>query len=439
MGNPFSTEVSSTQSPLVSLNFNQSPEKLFVFKIRLSEEEKILAIIKYWLRILNIKLGWIHEFDKLVINYAITFILFDLFHSSSQLINTFTGHTGIVWSIDYSIFDDNQFICSGSSDKTVRVFDVQNNKQVQSFNGHTDSVNSVKFSPYHYHNYRQNVICSSSSDNTIRFWDFKYNQQLQLFEGYTSGVGGIEFSPFNCGRYLCSGLRDNTIRLWDVETHKSLHVFNGHDYSVWCVAISPLQSNNNNDNKSNNIGVIGGNGYTICSGSVDNTIRIWDIETTKQVIVFKGHKHWIRSVKYGSNELGNIGCANTILSGSNDKSVRLWDIRSNKQIQLFNGHTSAVASVEYSPFIIKNNDEIVGGNSNVICSGSWDTTIQFWDIRSNKNELFVLKGDHMEDTAIISLKFASLKKREDYGQKSNDGCGVHLYYGSWRGPIRAWG
>ncbi|ETO11164.1 hypothetical protein RFI_26212 [Reticulomyxa filosa] len=128
--------------------------------------------------------------------------------------------------------------------------------------------------------------------------------------------------------------------------------------------------------------MVGGNGYTICSGSSDKTIRIWDIETTKQLNIFKGHTDYVNSVKYGSNEL-----LNTILSGSSDHSVRLWDIRSGQQIQMFNEHTSLVHAVEYSPFLIKNNDEVIGGNSNVICSGSWDNTIRFWDIRSNEKEL----------------------------------------------------
>ncbi|ETO36060.1 G-protein beta WD-40 repeats containing protein, partial [Reticulomyxa filosa] len=250
-----------------------------------------------------------------------------------------------VWSIDYSIFGDCQFICSGSHDKTVRVCDVDNNKQIQSFNGYSDSVYCVKFSSYHYHNTRQHVICSSSNDKTIRFWDFKNNKQLQIFHGHTCGVTGIEFSQFNGGRYLCSGSCDKTIRLWDVETSKSLHVFNGHKNDVWCVDISPLQSNSKNNNKMNNIGVFGGNGYTICSGSFDRTIRIWDIETTKQFNVFNGHENIINSVRYGSNEL-----INTILSGSSDKSVRLWDIRSCQQIQVFNGHTNGVFAIEYSPF-----------------------------------------------------------------------------------------
>ncbi|ETN98629.1 hypothetical protein RFI_38862 [Reticulomyxa filosa] len=195
------------------------------------------------------------------------------------------------------------------------------------------------------------------------------------------------------------------IRLWDVETSKSLHVFNGHKEGVWCVDISPLQSNSNNDNnKMNNIGVIGGNGYTICSGSWDNIIRIWDIETTKQFNVLKGHKSIVRSVKYGSNELSN-----TILSGSSDKSVRLWDIRFGQQIQVI-------------------------GNSNVICSGSLDNTIRFWDIRSNKKELYAIEGN-----GILCLKFIKLKKKLNKEEKSNGDCCVSLCFGSTKCSIDVWG
>ncbi|ETO03252.1 Serine/Threonine protein kinase, partial [Reticulomyxa filosa] len=123
--------------------------------------------------------------------------MFDTFCPSSKLINTLTGHTDIVWSIDYSTFDYCQCICSGSADNTVRAWDIDNNKQIQSFNKHSSYLYCVKFSSYYYHNHRQNVICSSSADKTIRFWDFKLNKQLQIFNGRTNCVCGIEFSPFN--------------------------------------------------------------------------------------------------------------------------------------------------------------------------------------------------------------------------------------------------
>ncbi|ETO33932.1 WD-40 repeat protein [Reticulomyxa filosa] len=420
----------SMKTDLKSIPQQQSCfEKKWIFNSSMkSKEEYIQVIIRHWIRTFNIQLGWIKDFDKIVINYASAVFIFDTFRSSSKLINTFTGHTNYVCSIDYSTFDDCQFICSGSGDETVRVWDINNNRQIQSFNRHSDSVICVKFSLYYYHNHRQNVICSSSNDKTIRFWDFKHNKQLHIFNGHTEGVNGLKFSPFNGGRYLCSVSDDKTIRLWDIETSKALHIFNEHKYTVWCVDISPLQSNNKNDNnKMNNIGVIGGNGYTICSGSYDKTIRIWDIETTKQFNVFKGHTNYVMSVKYGSNEL-----LNTILSGSVDSSVRLWDIRSGKQIQVFNGHAYTVWSVEYSPFVIKN----IIGNSNVICSGSEDNTIRFWDTRSNKNELYMIKGDEKEGNGIFCLKFVALKKKKDTKNVKYD---LNLYYGSPKGYIRIWG
>ncbi|ETO25971.1 G-protein beta WD-40 repeats containing protein [Reticulomyxa filosa] len=356
------------------------------------EEEDVQIIIQHWIRILNIKLGWIHDFDKLVVKY----VMFLAVVNPDQVSKFYFGHTSVVFSIDYSTFDGSQFLCSASEDKTVCVWDIETNKQIQLFNGHSDCVNCVKFSPYHYYNNRRNVICSSSHDKTIRFWDIKDNQQFQIFNVYADGVCGIELSPFNCSRYLCSGSFDNTVRLWDIETSKSFTFSIGIQVlcGVWifhpCKVIT--------------IKVI-----------VLEWLVVMDIQfvlghgIVPFLIVFEGHEYAVWSVKYGSNGLGNIGGVNTILSGSYDKSVRLWDIRSGQQIQAFYGHIDYVNAVEYSPFAVNNTE--IGGSSNVICSGSWDNTIRFWDIRSNK-ELYVIKGDYREDSGILCLKFLGLKKKE---------------------------
>ncbi|ETO05120.1 hypothetical protein RFI_32276 [Reticulomyxa filosa] len=359
-----------------------------------------------------------HFFIVIIQNYSwtqATAIFIHTFCSSAKLLKGFREHTHWVNSIDYSAYSDDQLICSGSIDKTVRVWDMETKK---------------KF------NYSMDI--QVMYDQTIRFWDIKNGQQLEKFNVHTDGISGIEFSPFDGGRYLCSGSWDKTICLWDIETFKSLHVFNGHEGRVWCVDMSPLQSSNNS--KSDNIGkdLIGGNGYTICSGSYDNTVRIWDIEKTKSFIIFKGHIGSVMSVRYGSNELGINGGANTILSGSIDKSVRLWDIRSGQQIQVFNGHMRSISAVDYSPFIVNNIE--VGSSSNVICSGSYDNTIRFWDIRSNKNELHAIKGNDKIDDGILCLKFVSLKrKRKDSRNNDSNVCGVNLCYGLWSGSVCIWG
>ncbi|ETO08715.1 WD-40 repeat-containing protein [Reticulomyxa filosa] len=110
-------------------------------------------------------------------------LIIDTFCSSSKLLKTLTGHTSYLYSIDYSSFDNSQFICSGSDDKTVCVWDVENHKCIRSFNGHSGAVHCVEFSSYYYHNHHRNVVCSASYDKTIRFWDIKDNQQLQVFNG----------------------------------------------------------------------------------------------------------------------------------------------------------------------------------------------------------------------------------------------------------------
>ncbi|ETO01316.1 F-box and wd40 domain protein [Reticulomyxa filosa] len=335
------------------------------------EEKDIQVIIQYWIRILHIKFGWINDFDKLIVDYVNTFFIFDIFRSSSKLLKSFNGHNHCVNSIDYSTFNSNQFIYSGSTDKTIHIWNIEDNKQIKLFNGHSSFVYCVKFSHYYYYNQRRHIICSSSDDNTIRFWDVKHNKQLQILNEHTSWVGGIEFSQFNNGRYLCSGSGDNTIRLWDIETFKLLNIFNGHIRGIYCIDISSSLQNNDN----NNI----------------------------------GHEGSVSIIKYGSNELKNI-----ILSGSWDKSIRLWDIRSYQQIQLFNGHTNFISSVEYSPFIIKNINETF--NSNVICSGSLDGTIRFWDIRKNKDELYNI----VNTNGIYSVKFLPLKKQEYKRKNRND-------------------
>ena len=80
------------------------------------------------------------------------------------------GHTNIVYSVSFS--PDGKRIVSGSSDRTIRIWDATTGKELEILEGHTGGVSSVSFSP------DGKLIVSNSYDRTIRIWDFPPLQEL---------------------------------------------------------------------------------------------------------------------------------------------------------------------------------------------------------------------------------------------------------------------
>lgn len=68
---------------------------------------------------------------------------------------------------------------SGSSDRTVKLWDAMTGSEVQSMEGHSGSVNSVVFSPN-----GQSVV-SGSGDQTLKLWDAITGLEVRSLEGHS--------------------------------------------------------------------------------------------------------------------------------------------------------------------------------------------------------------------------------------------------------------
>ena len=59
-----------------------------------------------------------------------------------------------------------------------------------------------------------------SDDTTVRLWDAATGGELRRFEGHTDWVNSVAFSP--AGMRLASGSDDRTVRLWRVASHTGI-------------------------------------------------------------------------------------------------------------------------------------------------------------------------------------------------------------------------
>ncbi len=143
---------------------------------------------------------------------------------------------------------------------------------------------------------------------------------MRSFEGHRGPVHSADLSP-DAHRVL-SGGEDMTVRLWELDTGKELARLEGHGAPVRAVAFTP------------------DSGRAV-SASQDGTLRLWDLAAKKTVRTFTGHR-------------GGVLCAavtpdgKQLLSGGVDRSLRLWDIETGKQLQEWYGHEGPINCVSVS-------------------------------------------------------------------------------------------
>ena len=80
----------------------------------------------------------------------------------------------------------------------------------------------------------------------------------------------------------------------------------------------------------------------MASGSVDKTLKIWNLESGAQIKELKGHSNDVISVAFSPD--GKI-----LASGSGDNTIKIWNLESGAQIKELKGHSNSVYSVAFSP------------------------------------------------------------------------------------------
>ena len=283
------------------------------------------------------------------------------------------GHTSNVKSIAF-MANNPSFVVSGSSDKTLRVWNVEQPVNPDSAattsslicRGHTSRIWDISTAP------KADLIASASGDGTVKMWNVESGLgALSPDKEATAEISDVEPCASLAGHkgdvYSCcfhseqptvmaSAGYDKTVRLWDVSALKETRVFYGHSGSVTSLAYSA-------------------HGNLIISGSKDNSVRFWDIISGLLV-----------------NSIDNVGEVTSLdlssngyhmLTASKGNSNRLWDLRKmsgggsgggqHKAVRLYKGNQNT-----FTNFIRVS----LGPHPSLVMSGSEDGYCYLWDRQS---------------------------------------------------------
>lgn len=121
-----------------------------------------------------------------------------------------------------AVNDAGNLLASGGRDNLVRVWDTRTNRQVKSFTGHKAAVTCLAFRK------RTNQLFSGSMDRTLRVFSLDEMIYTESLYGHQDEVWGVA-SMANERAISCGG--DMSCRLWKVAEEKQL-LFQGHSASI---------------------------------------------------------------------------------------------------------------------------------------------------------------------------------------------------------------
>ncbi|KAG0226915.1 protein with putative role during mitosis [Actinomortierella wolfii] len=255
---------------------------------------------------------------------------------SGRLLKSFKSHTMSVWGL--AIAQTGERFFSAGSDGTIKVWDWRKGGEGLS-EAEDEAACLVATIPDHHAKVYglvvdQGRLYSASSDKTVKVWDVETLECLATFQGHTGGVNSLTALKGAYAGQLATGSSDKTIKIWDVTTGTCIKTVRRGTSEVLDVAAGDgMLFGSTYDavvhvydlNETRELGTLSGHNWEVWqleygeghlfSASFDHTIKRWDPRRFQCDLTLKGHKSFVHGMALTDKYLVT-GCA--------DRTIKIW-------------------------------------------------------------------------------------------------------------------
>ena len=257
-------------------------------------------------------------------------------NDTSRIERILIGHTGIVTSLAFDP-QSPQWLFSGSSDGTIRIWQMDATDGSRILEGHTDQISAIAITP------DGATVISASTDGTVRLWDVETGILLNTLDQHKSAVLSIAISP--SGQRLVSGAKDGKVLLWNLETFQLEGNLPEHDDAVTATTFfADIDSR-------------------VATASADGTVRLWDLSSeagAKAAVELQFHSA-VNSIAPDPN-------GRFLAFATASKILQIWDQETKLTLPPLVNQGAPIRTIAYSP------------NGDYLVSGAEDGMVRRWQI-----------------------------------------------------------
>jgi WD40 repeat protein/tRNA A-37 threonylcarbamoyl transferase component Bud32 len=256
---------------------------------------------------------------------------------------------------------DGKFLASGDWEGNLKIWDVLK-AQVHATREFKDGVKRAAFSP----DGKILAIATGSAKKwspesaELTLWNWSKGDRRPEVLRPGCYMNALAFSPDS--QTIALGCSDRHVHLWRpfAENPVSTLTVRG-TKEAWSIAFAP---------DSQTLAV----GYDDEAGRNQETLRLWDVRTGRELASLQGHDSMVSEVAF-------LADGRTLASASYDKAVKLWDVPTRKLAATLNGAAERLRCLAASP------------DGRLLAAAGWENNVHVWDITTGR-ECQTLPGDH---------------------------------------------